>query len=122
MSWTTYDAQSVPVGKTAMAIIKKDGGYPYVEDGAKIDHKESAKLNGLWALKDLYQAFTLPVTRKLWKGVKGDDTGVFGIGLVAVFASVFTLTYDVVRAPFHVLAGVKNAADAAMHGVLAGLT
>jgi hypothetical protein len=119
MIWSRFDAQAVPRGQSAKKAVTHGGGFPGGDlEKSGVDHRESAKLNALWAARDSYKAVSFPFTRKLWAAVTPDDTGVIGVGFVALLVTPLSLAADLLGAPLHLLRGVKNAADAALHGAL----
>ncbi|MFC1705189.1 hypothetical protein ACFL59_00020 [Planctomycetota bacterium] len=102
---------------------KIDGNTQYVgPEETKIDHGASAKENLQQAKRDIVEAFTADKMKKCmeFKDTQGNAvtavlTGMFGV-LMLPWAAMGDLI-EVPTKPFH---AVKNLADAALHGIVAG--
>lgn len=79
--------------------------------------------NYLWraAAFDTLGSVTFPTLRKLWGAVQRDDSGVVGVGFVAVLLTVPALAFDLLASPFRLLSGLRNAAEAAYYSARVGL-
>lgn len=101
--------------------VQRVGGRDH-DEGAAIDHAASAKENLTEVGRDLKKAFTPDKLASSIEMIQGKDGGNFpGIGIaLGVLSLPWTAALDVLEVGVMPLIAVKDAADAAVHGVIAG--
>ena len=91
-------------------------GYEW-DKGEKIDHAASAKANLSSAGDHLVQGFTPDKIGECIKMMR--DPGPYGVGAVLGWLALpWAAAIDLVELPVRPLLAVKDAADAAVHGIL----